>query len=165
MFQGTTLRGLLLEGYALWEMGQIALIAAICSFVLGGVMLILGGLGLWHLRRVNPAEALRRRGLGRHPHPGARRTLTAPGQQSRRGDLRSGSSGLASPPDPTPGPNHHRHTTREASRSPGSPHAPPFGPQTTLELLTSNQAEDCTPTSCRVVTDHRRHGQRLLTGL
>ena len=50
--QGTTLRGLLLDGYALWEMGQTALIAAISSFVLGGVMPIPGGLGLWHLRRV-----------------------------------------------------------------------------------------------------------------
>ncbi len=56
--QGTTLRGLLLDGYALWEMGQTALIAAISSFVLGGVMPIPGGLGLWHLRRVNSAEEL-----------------------------------------------------------------------------------------------------------
>jgi hypothetical protein len=58
VFQGTTLRGLLLEAYAFWEMGQIALIAAICSFVLGGIMLALSGLGFWHLRRVNPAEEL-----------------------------------------------------------------------------------------------------------
>ncbi len=58
VFRGTTLRGLLLEAYAFWEMGQIALIGAICSFVLGGVMLILSGLGFWHLRRVSPAEEL-----------------------------------------------------------------------------------------------------------
>jgi hypothetical protein len=58
VFQGTTLRGLLLEAYAFWEMGQIALVAAICSFVLGGVMLLLSGLGFWHLRRVSPAEEL-----------------------------------------------------------------------------------------------------------
>jgi hypothetical protein len=56
VFRGTTLRGLLLEAYAFWEMGQIALIAAICSFALGGVMLVLTGLGFWHLRRVSPAE-------------------------------------------------------------------------------------------------------------
>ena len=56
VFQGTTLRGLLLEAYAFWEMGQIALIASIASFVLAGVMLILSGLGFWHLRRVSPAE-------------------------------------------------------------------------------------------------------------
>ena len=54
VFQGTTLRGLLLEAYAFWEMGQIALIASICSFVLAGVMLLLSGLGFWHLRRVSP---------------------------------------------------------------------------------------------------------------
>ena len=56
VFQGTTLRGLLLEAYAFWEMGQIALIASICSFVLAGVTLILSGLGFWHLRKVYPQE-------------------------------------------------------------------------------------------------------------
>lgn len=56
VFQGTTLRGLLLEAYAFWEMGQIALIASIASFLLAGVMLVLSGLGFWHLRRVNPQE-------------------------------------------------------------------------------------------------------------
>lgn len=54
VFQGTTLRGLLLEAYAFWEMGQIALIASIASFVLAGVMLVLSGLGFWHLRKVSP---------------------------------------------------------------------------------------------------------------
>lgn len=58
VFQGTTLRGLLLEAYAFWEMGQIALIAAICSFATAGIMLVLAGLGFWHLRRVSPAEEL-----------------------------------------------------------------------------------------------------------
>ncbi|HVA74314.1 MAG TPA: hypothetical protein VNF71_07085 [Acidimicrobiales bacterium] len=56
VFQGTTLRGLLLEAYAFWMMGQIALIASIASFVLAGVMLILSGLGFWHLRTVSPQE-------------------------------------------------------------------------------------------------------------
>jgi hypothetical protein len=58
VFEGTTLRGLLLEAYAFWEMGQIALIAAICSFVAAGAMLILSAFGVWHLRRVSPAEEL-----------------------------------------------------------------------------------------------------------
>jgi uncharacterized membrane protein len=58
VFRGTTLRGLLLEAYAFWEMGQIALIGAICSFVLGGIMLVLTGLGFWHSRRVDPAEEI-----------------------------------------------------------------------------------------------------------
>ena len=56
VFTGTTLRGLLLEAYAFWQMGQIALIGAICSFVLAAVMLLLSGLGFWHLRRVDPAQ-------------------------------------------------------------------------------------------------------------
>ena len=40
VFQGTTLRGLLLEAYAFWQMGQIALYAAIACFVLAAIMLI-----------------------------------------------------------------------------------------------------------------------------
>jgi hypothetical protein len=56
VFQGTTLRGLLLEAYAFWEMGQIALIAAIVSFIGAGLMLILSVLGFWHLRKVSPKE-------------------------------------------------------------------------------------------------------------
>jgi hypothetical protein len=58
VFRGTTLRGLLLEAYAFWEMGRIAFIGAIVSFVLAGVMLVLSGFGFWHLRRVDPAEEL-----------------------------------------------------------------------------------------------------------
>ena len=58
VFQGTTLRGLLLEAYAFSMFGTIALIAAISSFALAGVMAILTGLGFWHLRRVNPGEEL-----------------------------------------------------------------------------------------------------------
>ena len=34
LFQGTTLRGLLLEAYAFWHFGQIALVASIACFVL-----------------------------------------------------------------------------------------------------------------------------------
>jgi hypothetical protein len=58
VFQGTTLRGLLLEAYAFWKIGQIALIGGIVSFLLAGVMLVLTGFGFWHLRRVDPAEQL-----------------------------------------------------------------------------------------------------------
>jgi hypothetical protein len=54
-FQGTTLRGLLLEAYGFWKFGQIAFIAAICSFVLAGFMLILTVLGFIHYRRVSEA--------------------------------------------------------------------------------------------------------------
>jgi hypothetical protein len=58
VFQGTTLRGLLLEAYAFWQMGQIALIGAIVSFVMAAVLLVMTGFGFWHLRRVDPAEEL-----------------------------------------------------------------------------------------------------------
>ena len=50
-FQGTTLRGLLLEAYAFSEFGLIAMYAAIASFVLAAIMLVLVGLGLCHARR------------------------------------------------------------------------------------------------------------------
>ncbi len=56
VFQGTTLRSMLLNAYGWWQMGQIALLASIVSFVLAGMTLLLSGLGLWHSRRV-PAAA------------------------------------------------------------------------------------------------------------
>ena len=55
-FRGETLRGLLLNAYAFGKMGQIALIAAIASFIGAGVMLLLSLLGFAHLRRVSPDE-------------------------------------------------------------------------------------------------------------
>lgn len=55
MFRGTTLRSMLLEAYGFWQMGQIALFAAIASFIGAGLLLILSVLGLVHERRV-PAE-------------------------------------------------------------------------------------------------------------
>lgn len=56
MFRGETLRGLLLNAYAFDTMGTIAGIAAVAAFVAAAVMLVLGGLGLWHARSV-PATA------------------------------------------------------------------------------------------------------------
>ena len=50
-FQGTTLRGLLLEAYAFSQFGLIALWAAIASFVLAALMALLVALGFWHARR------------------------------------------------------------------------------------------------------------------
>ena len=55
-FQGTTLRGLLLQAYSFWTIGQIAFWAGIGAFVLAFVMAVLVGLGFWHARRI-PAEA------------------------------------------------------------------------------------------------------------
>jgi len=51
VFQGTTLRGLLLEAYAFWTFGQIAWWASIAAFILAGVMLILALLGMLHFRK------------------------------------------------------------------------------------------------------------------
>ena len=57
LFQGNTLRGLLLNAYAFWQIGQIALIAAIVAFAAGVIMLVLAVLGFWHRRRT-PADAV-----------------------------------------------------------------------------------------------------------
>ncbi len=54
-FQGTTLRGLLLEGYAFWKIGQVMLWGAIASFCLAAIMFVLVCLGFWHARRT-PSE-------------------------------------------------------------------------------------------------------------
>ena len=59
VFKGTTLRGMLLDAYAFWQMGVIAFWAAIVSFVGAGILLVLSGFGLIHARRVSPsAEVL-----------------------------------------------------------------------------------------------------------
>ncbi len=55
LFMGNTLRGLLLNAYAFATMGTIAGIAAIASFVGAGILLVLTGLGVLHMRRT-PAE-------------------------------------------------------------------------------------------------------------
>jgi hypothetical protein len=55
IFRGETLRGLLLNAYAFWEMGQIMLIGAIVAFVAAAALLILSLFGIAHRRHV-PAE-------------------------------------------------------------------------------------------------------------
>ena len=51
IFQGTTLRGLLLEAYAFATIGMIMLWAAIAAFAAALVMSVLVGVGLWHASR------------------------------------------------------------------------------------------------------------------
>jgi len=51
LFMGSTLRGLLLYGYAFATMGTIAGYGAIVAFAGGVVLLVLVALGLWHARR------------------------------------------------------------------------------------------------------------------
>jgi hypothetical protein len=63
LFRGETLRGLLLNAYAFWKMGQIALYGAIVTFALAGVMLVLSILGLVHLRKTAPETQLEMPGI------------------------------------------------------------------------------------------------------
>ena len=58
LFMGETLRGLLLNAYAFWKMGQIAMIAAIVSFVGAAAFGLLSFLGFRHSRHVGTDEQL-----------------------------------------------------------------------------------------------------------
>jgi hypothetical protein len=58
VFQGTTLRGLLLEAYGFSLIAMIALWCAIAAFALAGVMAVLVGLGFAHARRTEDNEEL-----------------------------------------------------------------------------------------------------------
>ena len=55
IFKGTTLRGMLLNAYAFWQMGVIALWGAIVTFIGAGLLLVLSILGFVHASRVSPA--------------------------------------------------------------------------------------------------------------
>jgi hypothetical protein len=57
-FQGTTLRGMLLEAYGFSEMGTVMLWGAVASFVLAAVMAVFVGLGVWHASRTPEEEQL-----------------------------------------------------------------------------------------------------------
>jgi hypothetical protein len=58
LFRGETLRGLLLNAYAFWKFGQIALIGAIAFWAMAAIMFVLSILGFWHLRRTTPTEKI-----------------------------------------------------------------------------------------------------------
>ena len=58
IFRGTTLRGMLLNAYGWWQMGQIMLVSAFVAFGAAGLFLILSGLGFWHLRRATPESEI-----------------------------------------------------------------------------------------------------------
>jgi hypothetical protein len=57
-FQGTTLRGLLLEAYAFSKIGVVMMWGAIASFILAGFMSVLAGLGIWHAARTSEETQL-----------------------------------------------------------------------------------------------------------
>jgi hypothetical protein len=67
VFKGTTLRGMLLNAYGFWQMGQIALFGAIAAFAGAALMLILSLAGAWHLRRT--PETVEVFNKGAHPTP------------------------------------------------------------------------------------------------
>jgi hypothetical protein len=83
LFQGETLRGLLLNAYAFATMGTIAGIAAIAAFIAAAVMLVLGGLGLVHARRTSPDTEI----LARHSGPGTVPATTEPGRDRLTGPV------------------------------------------------------------------------------
>jgi hypothetical protein len=58
VFRGDTLRGLLLDVYAFGFLGVVALYAAIASFVLALIMLVLTLLGVRHYRQGDPADVI-----------------------------------------------------------------------------------------------------------
>jgi hypothetical protein len=58
VFQGTTLRGLLLEAYGFSLIAEIAFWCAIAAFALAGIMAALVGLGFAHARRTGEDEEL-----------------------------------------------------------------------------------------------------------
>jgi hypothetical protein len=66
-FQGTTLRGLLLEAYGFSKIGTIMLIGSIASFVLALILLGFVALGLRHAQRIPAEEELLP--LRRKPEP------------------------------------------------------------------------------------------------
>lgn len=60
VFQGTSLRGMLLNAYGWWKMGQIALWSSIAMWTLAGVMGVLSLLGLRHFRKAPITEEIPR---------------------------------------------------------------------------------------------------------
>jgi hypothetical protein len=58
VFQGTTLRGLLLEAYAFWTIGQVMLWGAVAAFASALILALLVGAGVWHARRTAEEKRL-----------------------------------------------------------------------------------------------------------
>jgi len=54
VFRGETLRGMLLNAYGFWKMGQIMLIAAIVAFIGAAALLVLSIIGFVHMGRAAP---------------------------------------------------------------------------------------------------------------
>jgi hypothetical protein len=57
LFRGTALRGLLLNAYAFWTVGEIARYAAVVSLLGGVTLVLLAALGFAHARRARSAAS------------------------------------------------------------------------------------------------------------
>jgi hypothetical protein len=66
LFQGETLRGLLLYGAAFATMGTIAGYAGIGAFVASALLFLLVGFGFWHSRRASHLVAVESQPVGAH---------------------------------------------------------------------------------------------------
>jgi hypothetical protein len=66
MFMGSTLRGLLLYGYAFATIGTIAGIGAIVAYVGAALLFLLAGFGYWHSRRAGHNVATGTQSVGAH---------------------------------------------------------------------------------------------------
>jgi hypothetical protein len=58
LFRGETLRSLLLNAYAFWFIGQLALLGAIVAFILSAVAGVLTSLGFRHSKKVSPHQTV-----------------------------------------------------------------------------------------------------------
>ena len=58
LFRGETLRGMLLNAYAFWEIGHLARLGAIAAFIMAVTVGVLTSLGFWHSRKVSPHQTL-----------------------------------------------------------------------------------------------------------
>lgn len=58
VFKGQSLRGMLLNAYAFWQLGQIALISSYAAFAGALIFLILALMGFAHLRRTDEEAAI-----------------------------------------------------------------------------------------------------------
>ena len=69
VFRGETLRGLLLNAYAFGTMGDIMFLASLVSFGAAGLLLILSGFGVAHLRRASEEAELFHKGAAATARP------------------------------------------------------------------------------------------------
>jgi len=58
LFRGETLRGMLLNAYAFWKIGQLARLGGIVAFAMAALFALLAALGFYHAGRVSPKEEL-----------------------------------------------------------------------------------------------------------